>query len=134
MIRADQINLNTMVWQDGMDGWKPASLIPELAAACAPRLAPGTVVVVPYVQQSAGPVQNRGKSKVTAGILALLIGGLGVHKFYLGGWGWGIMYILFMWTFIPAIVSFIEGIILLTMSTDAFDRAYNYDEVTAFTW
>ena len=30
------------------------------------------------------------KSKVTAGVLALLLGGFGIHKFYLGAWGWGV--------------------------------------------
>lgn len=134
MMQAEQINLNTLVWRNGMDGWKPASLVPELAASYVPRPAPATVVVVPQSQGAQAPSRHRGKSKVAAGILALFVGGLGIHKFYLGGWGWGLLYILFVWTFIPAIVSFIEGIILLTMSNEAFDRAYNYGEVSAFTW
>lgn len=53
------------------------------------------------------------KSKVVAGILALLLGGIGVHKFYLGKTGMGILYILFCWTGIPGIVAFIEGIMYL---------------------
>lgn len=63
-------------------------------------------------------------NKVTAGILALLVGGLGVHHFYLKHIGRGVIYLLFCWTFIPAIVSFIEGIIYLTMSDDEFNRRY----------
>lgn len=66
------------------------------------------------------------KSKSTAGILALILGGFGVHKFYLGKTGMGILYAVFCWTFIPALVAFIEGIILLTMSDEAFNQKYNF--------
>lgn len=64
------------------------------------------------------------KSKVVAGILALLLGGLGAHKFYLGHVGLGILYLCFCWTFIPAIVSLVEGIIYLTKSDEDFHRDY----------
>ncbi len=60
------------------------------------------------------------KSKTTAGILAILLGGLGVHKFYLGNVGMGIVYLLFCWTTIPAIIAFIEGIVYLTSSDENF--------------
>ncbi len=66
-----------------------------------------------------------GKSRITAGILALLVGGLGVHKFYLNKVGQGIVYLLFFWTFIPAIIAFVEGIIYLTQSDEAFATAQN---------
>ncbi len=65
------------------------------------------------------------KNKMTAGLLALFLGGLGVHKFYLGENGIGVVYLLFCWTGIPAIIAFIEGIILLTMSDDDFNEKYN---------
>ena len=52
------------------------------------------------------------KSKVAAGVLAILLGSLGIHKFYLGKIGMGVLYLLFCWTGIPAIVGLIEGIIL----------------------
>lgn len=54
------------------------------------------------------------KSRVTAGVLAILLGGIGVHKFYIGKTGMGILYLIFFWTYIPAIIGFIEGIIYLT--------------------
>jgi len=60
------------------------------------------------------------KSKIVAGIFALLLGGFGIHKFYLGRIGLGILYLLFFWTAILAIVAFFEGIILLTMSDEKF--------------
>lgn len=65
------------------------------------------------------------KSKVVAGLFGIFLGGLGIHKFYLGRMGWGIVYLLFCWTLIPGIAGFIEGIIYLTMSDDAFNIKYN---------
>ncbi|MCP9765115.1 TM2 domain-containing protein [Lacihabitans soyangensis] len=65
------------------------------------------------------------KNRTTAGIFALLLGGLGIHKFYLGKVGVGIIYLIFCLTFIPAIVGFIEGIVYLTMSDANFDLKYN---------
>jgi len=71
-----------------------------------------------------GAVAPNGKSKIVAAVLALFLGGFGVHKFYLGQPGLGILYLLFCWTFIPAVVAFIEFIILLTMTDDAFAAKY----------
>ncbi len=65
------------------------------------------------------------KSKIAAALLALFLGGLGIHKFYLGQGGWGILYLIFFWTFIPMIVAFFEAIILLVMSEDRFDEKFN---------
>lgn len=65
------------------------------------------------------------KSKSTAALLAFFLGGLWVHQFYLGNSGRGIMYLVFCWTLIPAIIAFIDMIILLTMSDDAFAKRYN---------
>ncbi len=73
------------------------------------------------------------KSRVTAGILALLLGGLGVHKFYLKKVGLGIIYILFCWTFIPALIAFIEGIIYLVQDDASFSRAQRVS-VQATSW
>lgn len=65
------------------------------------------------------------QDKTTAGVLALLLGGLGVHKFYLGQTGIGIIYLVFCWTLIPAILGVVDGIILLTMDQREFDHRYN---------
>jgi TM2 domain-containing membrane protein YozV len=75
------------------------------------------------VRQKKSPTS--GKSKTTAGILALLIGGLGVHKFYLGQAGMGILYLLFCWTGIPLLVGLIEGIVYLTMDEEKFAEKYS---------
>ncbi len=69
-------------------------------------------------------IAPNGKSKLAAALFALFLGGIGIHKFYLGRIGWGVVYLLLCWTFIPAIVGFIEGIILLIMSDVDFNKKY----------
>jgi TM2 domain-containing membrane protein YozV len=71
-----------------------------------------------------GAVGRSGKNKVAAGIFAILLGGLGIHKFYLGRIGWGIVYLIFCWTFIPSIAGLIEGILYLTATDEDFERKY----------
>ena len=60
------------------------------------------------------------KSKVAAGVLGIFLGGIGIHKFYMGKIGMGILYLLFCWTGIPAVVGFIEGIIYLCSNDENF--------------
>jgi TM2 domain-containing membrane protein YozV len=71
-----------------------------------------------------GPTTAGGKNRIAAAIFAFLLGGLGIHKFYLGRIGQGVLYLIFCWTFIPAIIAFIEGIVYLTMSDESFSRKY----------
>ena len=65
------------------------------------------------------------KSKVAAGILAIFLGGLGIHKFYLGKTGMGILYLLFCWTWIPGVLGFIEGIIYLCSNDENFQLKHH---------
>ena len=70
--------------------------------------------------------EQKRKSKKTATILAFpILGGLGVHKFYLGQIGQGIMYLIFSFLLIPAIISLFEFISFLSMSTEKFDTKFN---------
>lgn len=73
------------------------------------------------------PNQNysKGKSKTTAGLFGILLGGFGAHHFYLGNIGKGVVYLLLSWLYIPAIIGFIEGIVFLCMNDSEFDRKYN---------
>ena len=64
------------------------------------------------------------KSRIAAALMAVFLGGLGVHKFYLARPFQGILYLVFCWTFIPAIIGFIEGIAYLCMSDTGFARKY----------
>jgi TM2 domain-containing membrane protein YozV len=64
--------------------------------------------------------------KTTAGILAILLGGLGVHKFYLGYTTPGIIQLVLGIVTCGAagIVGFVEGIIYLTKSDEDFIATY----------
>ncbi len=77
------------------------------------------------------------KDKVAAGLLAIFLGGLGIHKFYLGYTGAGLVYLLtntigfaFTWVFlfipniILGIMALIEGIIYLTKTDEEFNETY----------
>lgn len=65
------------------------------------------------------------KDKNVAAILALFLGGIGVHKFYLGRTGAGILYLLFSLTMIPALLAVIDFFVLALMDTDEFNRRFN---------
>lgn len=65
------------------------------------------------------------KTKGTAIVLAFLLGGIGVHKFYLGQSGQGVLYLLFCWTLIPAFIAFIEIFMYAFMSDAEFNGRYN---------
>lgn len=64
------------------------------------------------------------KSRTSAILLTFFLGGIGAHKFYLGKSGWGILYLLFCWTFIPALVAFIEMIQYIIMSDEQFQQKF----------
>jgi len=76
------------------------------------------------IKKSGSEAVTSDKSKIVAGLLAIFLGGIGVHKFYLGKIGMGILYLVFCWTFIPEIVGIIEGIIYLTSSDEKFYEKY----------
>ena len=72
--------------------------------------------------------KNSYKSKTVAGLLALFLGSIGIHKFYLGKSGWGIVYILLSWTYVTILVSVIEGITYFAMNGEDFDNKYNIEK------
>lgn len=78
-----------------------------------------------YNNNNYGQSSSSNVERVVAAILALLLGGLGVHKFYMGDTGAGIWYLLFCWTGIPAIIGIVEGIIYLVESDAEFQRRVN---------
>jgi TM2 domain-containing membrane protein YozV/DNA-directed RNA polymerase subunit RPC12/RpoP len=71
-----------------------------------------------------GMSPGSGRNRLMAALLALFLGGFGVHHFYLGRPILGVIYLLFCWTFIPAIVAFIEALVLLCMSDQTFHSKY----------
>lgn len=59
---------------------------------------------------------------MAAGLQALFLGGLGIHKFYMRKPGMGVLYLFFFWTGIPALVGFVEGLMYLFDSRERFER------------
>ena len=87
---------------------------------------------------SSGP---KGKNKIIAGLLALFLGGYGIHKFYLGLTVSGLVYLFcnlifiglavmteeplfFLPIFIISIFALIDTVIYLTRSDEDFQRIY----------
>jgi TM2 domain-containing membrane protein YozV len=65
------------------------------------------------------PVKRAGvKSKAVFVLLALFLGGLGIHRMYIGNWGLGILYLLFCWTGIPMIIAVVEAIVIGLRNND----------------
>ena len=75
-------------------------------------------------KNAALPPKGQGVNQIAYGLFALFLGGFGVHKFYVGKVGLGIVYLLFCWTFIPAIIALVEGIIAFTKKADADGNIY----------
>ena len=66
------------------------------------------------------------KNKTSAILLCLFLGWVGAHKFYLGQTSAGVLYLIFSFTGIPFVISFVELIILIFMSENEFNGRYNY--------
>ncbi|CAN7256208.1 NINE protein [Pseudomonas solani] len=71
------------------------------------------------------------KSKIVAGFLALFLGGLGFHRFYLGQW-WGLFYLLFIGTGIPSLISLIEAIVFFCTSDQTWNAKYGRTKGSAW--
>lgn len=140
-----QLDGSDLVWKDGMEAWIPASELTELQAALGHRseirtqsasgsgnycFACGAATdpraeVCPKcgVRQRHQNVTT--KDRNTAALFAFFLGGIGAHHFYLGNVGLGLLYVLFCWTFIPALIALIEAICFLCMSDASFAARYN---------
>ncbi|MWB93651.1 NINE protein [Flavobacterium sp. GA093] len=71
------------------------------------------------------PVQREENKKVVAGILGILVGALGVHKFYLGYTKEGIIQILLnLACGLGSLIGLIEGIIYLVKTDEEFYQTY----------
>ena len=63
--------------------------------------------------------------KVSKGIyimLALFLGGIGLHKFYAGKWIQGLLYLVFMWTYVPVALSLIDLVIAMLSPADEYGQ------------
>jgi Tfp pilus assembly major pilin PilA/TM2 domain-containing membrane protein YozV len=112
-----------------------AAVTPDPAPDSAPTPAAGMIAcgacgktlhqTAPICPHCGASQRSRGyKSKVAAGLLAIFLGGLGVHRFYLGQW-WGVFYLLLFWTLVPGLIALIEGIVFLVANQESWDQRHN---------
>jgi TM2 domain-containing membrane protein YozV/ElaB/YqjD/DUF883 family membrane-anchored ribosome-binding protein len=82
------------------------------------------------MKESWNEATNNGENKkLIAGILAILIGGFGIHKFILGYNKEGVIQILLSFLCgVGAIIGLIEGIIYLTKSDEEFYQTYQVEK------
>lgn len=103
---------------------EPVSAYAETPAPPAPPAPPAAPAASPFAGD---------KNKMVAGILAILLGALGIHKFYLGYQKEGIIMaavsvvgsiLLGLGPGIMAIIGLVEGIMYLTKSDEEFNSIY----------
>jgi|ERR1044071_587578 TM2 domain-containing membrane protein YozV len=86
-------------------------------------------------QPAAGDWKTQGADKkMVAGILAIVLNGLGIHKFYLGyntegiimlaAWVLGLIFTCGIASMAVSVIGIIEGIMYLTKSDEEFVRTY----------
>jgi len=68
------------------------------------------------------------RNKTAAGIFALFLGWAGVHRFYLGQVGLGILYFFLMFIGVSFVLGLIDAVVFFNMSQQEFDRKYNSRE------
>ena len=79
-------------------------------------------------------MSNQESKRIVAGILAILLGGLGIHRFILDDAKGGILRILirFATCGFGGVIGLIEGILYLTKSDEEFIQTYQVDKKAWF--
>jgi len=123
-------NTQTRVKAEGTNEWKPLSAFAELTPISGPAAAGVPPSVPPPTQTAVGGQLPGAGKKIAAGICAILLGPLGIHKFILGYTGEGVAMLLIsvltcgIGAIPMRIISLIEGIIYLTKSDEEFVQTY----------
>ncbi|HBI85085.1 MAG TPA: iron transporter [Ruminococcus sp.] len=120
LIEGDVIDMTSPAWLQAIipfnDALDVLGVYPVLETLI-PQLILILITVMIFVMQ-----KWTNKNKTEAGILAIVFGGLGLHKFYLGKYGQGLICAAFCWTFIPAVIGVAEGIHWLSNSQEQFEE------------
>lgn len=117
------------ITQEEYDKKKTELLNADLSAS---TQSPSERVSAPARQASSTTASSE-KSKIAAGLLAIFLGTLGVHKFYLGYTKEGVIMLLItilgsilfgLGAIVMAVIALIEGIIYLTKTDEQFEATY----------
>lgn len=127
-----QLQSTDLVWSQGMGQWAPAHIVEGLIQ---PQRAAGAFAQhAKQAQEYArklfepGTAEPSDVNRIVVGVMAILFGALGVHKFILGRTGQGVAMLLASCTFVlmfpMALLGLVEGIIYLTRTDADFHRIY----------
>lgn len=118
------LNEQSDVRVEGSDMWVKAYTIPAL------------MEIMPHYGATPPPIDNlaytgvSGKSRLVAGLFAILLGGIGLQYFYLGKVSGGFICILL--TFVTcglwSIISIVQGIMMIVMPQEDFERKYVFTQ------
>lgn len=138
LLASGQVGPQDHVWCETMADWMTVAQVPELAVYALPPSGSHAAtpqandVHLPSFVQAAGgqsPLYRQfvGK-KVAAGVCALFLGSLGVHKFMLGLTSGGLTMLILFLLILPipvlSVISLAEAIIYLSKSDEQFFRDY----------
>ena len=111
----------------------------ETAPAPAEPVAPPVVESTPVTEPAAPTVQVEQpkvvpkddnykirplKKRTTAALLAFLLGGIGLHRFYLDKNLSAMLYACFCWTIVPSILGIVDGVSILKEDDNVFVTKY----------
>jgi TM2 domain-containing membrane protein YozV len=147
LIVSGQVRPSDQVWNETMTSWESVSHVPDLAIGTGPMLQmqPAWPTADPMagmpVVSSAGEGASDSNSafyrefigkKTLAGVCALLLGNLGIHKFVLGLTSGGVTMLILFFLIVPipvlTIISLTEAIVYLTKTDEKFFRDYAVDK------
>jgi TM2 domain-containing membrane protein YozV len=115
-LRSGQVSARDKLCREGDQTWSSADMLPEFT---------GTAGPAPYTVPPTGPTMAPGaKDRTVAGVLAILLGTLGIHHFYLGNTTIGIIYILLGCVGVSPILGVVDGVLYLVKPEDQFQRNY----------
>lgn len=127
---------NSMVWTEGRANWAPAYTFPELQDV----LQEQRTTPPPYNGQntsfpprpdyfdSLSSTGTSGKSRLAFALFAIFLGWIGLQYFYVNKASGGIITIVLTLITCGAweIISFVQGVLVLVMSQEEFERKYVY--------
>lgn len=85
-----------------------------------------SLLITHRLAPSLKPAREIMKNRGLAIVLAIFLGGLGIHRFYVGKIGSGFLFLIFCWTFVPIILGIIDAIRWSIMGEQRFGELYNY--------